>query len=402
MTKASSAPFEPSSSATSSFTPSARPPALWLWLRYWATVGVVDGADPADRLKVILVNVAAIIALVSNVVFNALFLASGVWGLIFSGLVQWPFALLTCITFWLHAQGRYLIARAYIFTVILFELCAIVVAGQGTVLSAHYYLLLIAVLSLPLYRLSEWRWCVFFMVVSSGVFLFFEFKSWPAHPSVVALNPALVYFFRTLVIGSCVATAMGIVLMTEIASENYVQRLQSLAMSDVLTGLPNRRAGIEQLVYEAAQSRRTGTPLVIAMVDIDYFKRINDKEGHDVGDLALRHVARLLHKGLRNTDFVARMGGEEFAVLMPFTALEQAHGALDALRANIANTPFQLAMANGKVRGNRELTVSIGLTTIAPGLSEEALLHQADLAMYQAKALGRNRVVSYAAGTQPD
>lgn len=391
MTKASSAPFDSSSAAP----PSARKSAFWLWLHHWATIGAVDGSDPADRLKVVMVNVMAMIALFSNVVFNALFFVSGVRGLILSGLVQWPFALLTCVTFWLHSQGSYHLARAFIFTVILLELCIIVIAGQGTVLSAHYYLLLIAVLSLPLYRLSEWRWCVFFMVLSSGIFLFLEFKSWPAHPSVVALNPALVYFFRTLVIGSCVATAMGIVLMTEIASENYVQRLQSLAMSDVLTGLPNRRAGTEQLIYEAAQSRRTDTPLVVAMVDIDHFKRINDEEGHDIGDLALRHVARLLHKGLRNADFIARMGGEEFAVLMPSTTLAQAHGALDALRVIIASTPFQWAMTNGKTRGNRELTVSIGVATIAPGLSEEALLHHADLAMYQAKALGRNRVVSY-------
>jgi len=368
---------------------------LWLWLRRWATVGVVDGADPSERRKITLVNVTAMITLFFNVVFNALFFASGVRGLIFSGLVQWPFALLICLTFWLHLQSRYLLARACLLTVILFELCAIVVAGQGTVLSVHYYLLLLTVLSLPLYRVSEWRWCVLFMVVSSGVFLFFEFKTWPPHPSLQALNPSLIYFFRVLVIGSCLAMAMGIVLMTEIASENYVQRLQSLAMSDVLTGLPNRRAGFEQLTYEAAQSRRADTPLVVAMVDIDHFKRINDEEGHEIGDLALCHIARLVHKGLRNTDFVARMGGEEFAVLMPFTTLAQACGALDALRLTIANTPFQWATARGKTRGNRELTVSIGVATIAPGLSEEALLNQADSAMYQAKALGRNRVVSY-------
>ncbi len=390
------------SSSPSSSRPLARLPLLWRWLRHWATIGAVEGIEPADRLKVIFVNVSAMIALLSNVVFNVLFLATGTWGLILSGLVQWPFALLTGLTFWLNSQGRYLTARACIFTVILVEICAIVVAGQGTVLSVHYYLLLITVLSLPLYRLSEWRWCVLFMLASSGLFVFFEFKSWPEHSSIEALNPTWIYFLRILVMGSCVAIAMWIVLMTAVASEDYVLRLQSLAMSDALTGLPNRRAGTEQLAHEAAQSRRAGTSLAVAMVDIDHFKRINDDEGHDIGDLALRHVARLLREGLRNTDFIARMGGEEFAVLMPSTTLTQACGALDTLRATIASTPFQWAVTAGKPQGKRVLTVSIGVVTIAPTLSEDTLLHQADVALYKAKALGRNQVVSYDAVVQAE
>jgi diguanylate cyclase (GGDEF)-like protein len=372
-----------------------RQPALWVALRRLATVGVVPDCEPADRLKVVLVNVSAMLALVSSLLFNVLFFITGNWGLVKSGLVQWPFALLTCATFWLHANGHYWTARAYAFWVIFVELCTVIVSGQGLLLSSHYYMLLLTVLCLPLFRLSEWRWAVFFMLVSTGGFLFFELRGWPADPLVAQMHPAWLHGLRMLVVGICVGTAMVIVLMTEGASEDYVRRLEALAMSDALTGLPNRRAGVEKLAREIALCQRTGQALSVAMLDIDFFKKVNDEEGHDVGDLALRHVADVTQKNLRSMDFVARMGGEEFIVILPSTSLAQAYSALEAVRAAIANTPFQWAMSADKNRGNRELTVSMGVAEVAQSLSSDELLHLVDMALYQAKSQGRNQVVVY-------
>lgn len=369
--------------------------ALWVALQRLATVGVVPDCEPADRLKVVLVNVSAMIALASTLLFNLLFFATGNWGLVKSGLVQWPFALLTCVTFWLHAHGHYLMARAYVFLVVLAELCAMIVFGQGLLLSSHYYMLLLTVMSLPLFRLSEWRWAVLMMVLSTGGFLFFELRGWPADPLVAQMHPAWRHGLRMLVVGSCVGIAMVIVLMTEGASEDYVRRLEALAMSDALTGLPNRRAGVEKLARETALCQRTGQALSVAMLDIDFFKKVNDEEGHDVGDLALRHVADVTRKNLQSMDFVARMGGEEFIIILPSTSLAQAHSALEAVRAAIANTPFQWAMSVDKNRGNRELTVSMGVAEVAQSLSSDGLLHLADMALYQAKSQGRNQVVLY-------
>jgi diguanylate cyclase (GGDEF)-like protein len=94
-------------------------------------------------------------------------------------------------------------------------------------------------------------------------------------------------------------------------------------------------------------------------------------------------------------DFVARMGGEEFIVILPSTSLAQAYSALEAVRAAIANTPFQWAMSADKNRGNRELTVSMGVAEVAQSLSSDELLHLVDMALYQAKSQGRNQVVVY-------
>jgi diguanylate cyclase (GGDEF)-like protein len=170
--------------------------------------------------------------------------------------------------------------------------------------------------------------------------------------------------------------------------------LGRLAHSDPLTGLLNRR-GFHQLFTPALQvARRTGRPLTVAMVDIDHFKRINDRLGHDMGDRVLANVAELLRKRVRASDVVARMGGEEFVLMLPETSLEGAHTIaqelLDAVAAHWAGSSF------GAV------TVSIGLACSTDGtLDGAALLQRADVALYQAKSEGRNRVCVAGADTPP-
>jgi diguanylate cyclase (GGDEF)-like protein len=169
--------------------------------------------------------------------------------------------------------------------------------------------------------------------------------------------------------------------------------LSHKARHDVLTGLLNRRAMEDAIGEQVQRGRRTGEALALLMLDIDHFKSINDRFGHPVGDLALQHVARILRSSVREIDHLARIGGEEFLVLMPATSLDTARPAAERLREQVAMHPLHW---HG---GSVDLSVSIGIAQSA-GAHEETsrLLVRVDAALYQAKAQGRNRVAESAVG----
>lgn len=165
--------------------------------------------------------------------------------------------------------------------------------------------------------------------------------------------------------------------------------MRQLADTDALTGLPNRRAGLRQLERHMLRARKDGLPLSIGFLDIDLFKQINDRFGHEVGDAVLVSVANALLAAVRDRDDVIRMGGEEFLVLLPGTRAEVALPRLEQLREKIARQAAELRH-DGLV-----VTVSIGLAEmLAQGDDLTALLRRADNAMYQAKRGGRDRVVA--------
>ncbi|MQT29276.1 diguanylate cyclase [Pseudomonas helleri] len=162
------------------------------------------------------------------------------------------------------------------------------------------------------------------------------------------------------------------------------QRLKALI--DPLTGLPNRAAWSERLAHEVAQWQTHGNPLLIAMLDLDHFKRINDGYGHLAGDKVLKIIAAQLTKHLRPGDFVARFGGEEFVLLIPNTPLPAGLQLLETLRAAIEACPFHF-------KGEPvTLTASIGVAPFALGERSEQVLKRADEALYRAKHKGRNTI----------
>jgi len=161
-------------------------------------------------------------------------------------------------------------------------------------------------------------------------------------------------------------------------------RLQEMARTDPLTSLLNRRAFHERFEEEFARAVRYRLSLSLLLLDLDALKSLNDREGHRQGDAALRGTARALRVGSRITDITARWGGDEFVVLAPNTARDEAVRLADRIRG---------AVAAEDLAG---LTVSIGVTTLDPGCplpGPEALMSEADGALYVAKKLGRNRVV---------
>jgi diguanylate cyclase (GGDEF)-like protein len=165
------------------------------------------------------------------------------------------------------------------------------------------------------------------------------------------------------------------------------QRLEELARTDPLTGLPNRRAFDRELPLRFQHSRRYGRPLSVVMIDIDHFKAINDQYGHPAGDAVLKKLARILHACTRDSDFVARIGGEEFVVLLPETPLLESLQFAEKIRAAVAAADFSSI-------GPDRVTVSIGVGNVPHSHldSAEALLAAADVALYRAKENGRNRV----------
>jgi diguanylate cyclase len=166
----------------------------------------------------------------------------------------------------------------------------------------------------------------------------------------------------------------------------HLEEQRQKALVDPLTGLPNRAAWSERLDLEVTQWQHHGNTLLLAMLDLDHFKRINDNYGHLAGDKVLKIIASVLRKRLRGTDFIARFGGEEFVLLMPSTVPAAGLKLLESLRASIEACPFHF-------KGEPvTITVSIGMTAFRPGEHSDQVLKRADQALYRAKDAGRNRV----------
>lgn len=163
--------------------------------------------------------------------------------------------------------------------------------------------------------------------------------------------------------------------------------LQRIATTDALTGLWNRRHLLERLEAETARSRRNGRPLCLAILDVDRFKRVNDLNGHPAGDEVLRVLARRIKDSLRLSDVVGRMGGEEFAILMPETDRGQAQLVCERLRETVARRPVRLPSGAALT-----VTLSTGIALMAGEEASDKLISRADAALYDAKADGRNCV----------
>ena len=180
----------------------------------------------------------------------------------------------------------------------------------------------------------------------------------------------------------------------ERASE-YMKILKDATL-DALTGLNNRHQFALRLREETASAKRQNAPLCCIMTDIDFFKKVNDTYGHAVGDCVLKNVARTIKKELRENDIPSRYGGEEFAILLPYTTLEEAQLVAQRLRSAIEKKKINIEEYN--IEGVKQLsvTISIGVSQYDKKMKEPQQLYQnADKALYSAKENGRNRVVVY-------
>ncbi|WED24719.1 diguanylate cyclase [Vibrio sp. JC009] len=178
---------------------------------------------------------------------------------------------------------------------------------------------------------------------------------------------------------------------TQNSLEKANLRIEALANTDQLTGIGNRRSFMTKSNYEIKRAKRYKQPLSLLILDLDYFKQINDNYGHDGGDFVLRHFACLCAELLRQTDSLFRIGGEEFAILLPMTNIDAAQHIAERIRSHISAHSFYFKDMNQYI----DVSVSIGVGYLTDTEhSVKAILTQADNALYQAKRKGRNQVVT--------
>ncbi len=177
--------------------------------------------------------------------------------------------------------------------------------------------------------------------------------------------------------------------VVSLAIVNRTQRLRRMSTGDRLTGLFNRAYAEEYLATELLRSKRAESVFVVAMLDVDHFKRFNDTYGHAAGDKALQAVAEVLRATVRRTDIVARYGGEEILVVLPGTDIESGMEKVDEIRVRLGLNDITLPRG-----GMARVTVSIGVAAWpADALTVASLLDIADARLYDAKRAGRNRVI---------
>ena len=187
---------------------------------------------------------------------------------------------------------------------------------------------------------------------------------------------------------------------TQLRRKRYADRLRDnvqatieMAVVDTLTGLSNRRFFDTNFPVLVEQAARKGRPLTLMMVDIDHFKKVNDTHGHDAGDQILKAFAARVRRVIRSSDLICRVGGEEFAVIMPETDLEIAAKVAERVRGVVERDLFTHAPERPAIR----VTSSIGIAERGSANNPEALLRSADMALYESKGAGRNRVTARAA-----
>ncbi|MBT8107796.1 MAG: GGDEF domain-containing protein [Gammaproteobacteria bacterium] len=233
-------------------------------------------------------------------------------------------------------------------------------------------------------RPSEWAAAVFIAVFAATQAI----SAWMAvaqgaEHNAELYNAYMHFTFLTLPSGY-MAMSMFIILMM---ASDISAKMKRLAVRDQLTGLLNRRGFNEYGEKAFSAARRNGTPLSVIMTDIDRFKYINDRYGHAVGDTALEHFAELVAEGRRREDVVARVGGEEFALLLPGTELRDAMALADQLCKKVGSTPMDLTSIG------LPMTSSFGVAGIsAQDTALDDMVRRADRALYRSKRAGRNQV----------
>jgi len=234
---------------------------------------------------------------------------------------------------------------------------------------------------------------------TDGITRLVNFSRLKSYPLIVAVSSAMddvlaPWKKQTMtVIGLCICVTVFVAfiwyhLLGAIKSKEQIQaKLEYQAKIDALTGLRNRRAFIEELNSEIERSNRYSRPLSLLMIDVDYFKKINDKYGHSAGDEVLRSMGTLFKDTIRGMDIAGRIGGEEFGVILPETDIKSAIDAAERIRNRFEK--LKISAASNEIMA----TLSTGVSALLiSDTSPDAIMERADKALYLAKNNGRNRI----------
>lgn len=249
----------------------------------------------------------------------------------------------------------------------------------------HYYLLI----AIPVYlanQVNKWPFKIAFAGSIAVAYLLLDWY-WRQAPPHFVMSPDTLAYLHRFNLATTIALLSGLTVLYVHLITQAEDRLHELATTDSLTGLMNRRSIMVALEHEQALRERKPHPCAVLIVDIDHFKRINDTYGHNMGDWALQAVAEVLKVGVRDMDFVARWGGEEFLIILPFADTQTALPVAERLRQGIAD--LRIPTKDAEIT----ITATLGLTELRAQEPSDMAIQRADVALYKGKHAGRNQVV---------
>ena len=325
---------------------------------------------------------AALVACVVHFGFGALFLALDATLMVWANLGS---IALYALAHRLLSNRRNLVALAVMWSEVMLHAVAATV-GVGWDSGFHYYMLLM----MPLVFISPGRLLARKIVIGSVLAVFyigldaFAHRHAPLH----AVAPTALSLLRGFNIATTLALLAYLAHVYLGAVRRAEGRLRDLASTDALTGLANRRRLLQVAQAQLGRRRRDGTPISFILGDIDHFKAINDRLGHDVGDRALVRAARAILSATRDSDIAGRWGGEEFLVVLPDTDLDSALKVAERVRAAVQQITLAPLLP--------PMSITLGVSSLRDGESLEETISRADAAMYRGKMDGRNRCVAEA------
>lgn len=237
----------------------------------------------------------------------------------------------------------------------------------------------------------KWQFFTALILIFFAGYIGFAVLHWRNSHTIQELGVPVIFFF-----GGCFVLMANHFLLQTAYDVLRIAALEQENVTDPLMGIYNRRYLDRRLHEEVTRSQRYDLPLTIMLIDVDHFKRVNDTFGHPCGDRVLTRLGQEVMNAVRNSDLVARYGGEEILVIAPNTSLEEVMIVAERIRRMVEDVVLTpLAVEEGKPSTLR-ITVSIGVATLDPTTHNvEALLNRADEALYYAKGEGRNRIVTY-------
>lgn len=245
------------------------------------------------------------------------------------------------------------------------------------------------ILELPQGRLAR-RWKTLSLLILSFLIAYLVF----AYDIVIHQKPySMTFFLITIVLflGGIFVFLVGQLALHTISTIKHLSVLEQESITDGLTGLKNRRYFDQRIAEEVALSKRYKLPLSLILIDVDHFKKINDMYGHTVGDSVLKRLAALVSELVRDSDVVARYGGEEIVIITPNTTKQAAALLAERLRSVIEQTTVATVGATQEIV---QVTISLGVCSLSHVITDKvALLEETDQALYSAKKFGRNKVV---------
>ena len=242
-------------------------------------------------------------------------------------------------------------------------------------------------------RSTPWQNAISWSIVTLGLAVLFLFTDKPiAMPTDGPIERFATMLMFVAAIGRCMFVGMFASALREsfynqgVRLQEAYKRIEELAELDELTGSHNRRSIMRALDEEVERAARGRTPCSVALIDLDWFKKINDRYGHPTGDEVLRTFAITMFANIRAIDKFGRYGGEEFLLILPETSDDAAERTLDRLRLIVADLDWSTILHGMTV------TISAGVVTLQPNETADSILARADIALYQAKDRGRNRI----------